>query len=180
MKRFMRTCIAFITFSSILKLSYGQEKLLIEETILKDKSNFYYIDFANYSSSLKGLPIGVFDSGTGGLTVLDALVNFDQNNNTNNTTNGTTPDGKLDFATEKFIYLADQANMPYGNYNAVGKDDLLKEHIIKDFQFLLSNKYYTSPSATKAVENKQQVKAIVIACNTATAYGYADAVSFLN
>lgn len=177
MNGLLRTCITFITVSSVFKFSYGQERLLIEETIVKDKNSFYHIDFAKYSSPLKGLPIGVFDSGTGGLTVLDALVNFDQNDNKTNKKNA---DGILDFSTEKFIYLADQANMPYGNYNAVGKDDLLKEHIIKDFQFLLGTKYYTSPISKVPQDNKQQVKAIVIACNTATAYGYNDAVLFLN
>lgn len=154
----------------------AQSDLKIENSILNDKNSFYYIDFKNYAKELKNLPIGVFDSGTGGLTVLDALVNFDQNNNK---TQKAGADGKLDFAKENFIYLADQANMPYGNYNATGKDDLLKEHIIKDFQFLLSNKYYESASDKTPKTNKSRVKAIVIACNTATAYGYAEAEAFM-
>lgn len=165
-----------MAWNLLAPLAFAQSSLKIEESILKDRNSFYYIDFKQYSKPLRPLPIGVFDSGTGGLTVLDALVNFDQ---FQNTTSKNSPDGKLDFSRENFIYLADQANMPYGNYNATRKDDLLKEHIIKDFQFLLSNKYYSSAGDITPKTDKKQVKAIVIACNTATAYGYADAEAFL-
>jgi len=177
MKRIFKLPLAYFLFNSLIFSVSAQSSSVISEAILSDRSSFYHIDFESYKKPFNQLPIGVFDSGTGGLTVLDALVNFDQNNNR---THNRKPDGKLDFQNEKFIYLADQANMPYGNYNAVGKDDLLKEHIIKDFQFLLSDKYYTSASETKAKNDKEQVKAIVIACNTATAYGYEDAMQFLN
>ena len=61
------------------------------------------------------LPIGVFDSGTGGLTVLEAMLSLDAYNNTNGLPGA---DGKPDFNSEFFEYLADQANMPYGNYAA--------------------------------------------------------------
>ena len=108
----------------------------IVETIIKDTSNFYFIDFKNYPVKDKTLPVGVFDSGTGGLTVLKAIVNFDENENA---TYSSGSDGVLDFEKEAFIYLGDQANMPYGNYYAVNKVDLLKEHIIKDTQFLRNN-----------------------------------------
>lgn len=140
----------------------------IVSTIIEDKDNFYYIDFNNYPSGNKNLPIGVFDSGTGGLTVLKAIVNYDENNNENHEKGG---DGKIDFNKESFIYLADQANMPYGNYSKENKEDLLKEHIIKDAQFLIGNKYYSDFSDTTVNIDKQPVKVIVIACNTATAYG---------
>ena len=106
------------------------------------------------------LPIGVFDSGTGGLTVLEALLTLDAYNNE---TGKPGPDGKLDFSKEYFQYLADQANMPYGNYAAENKTDLLKEHIQKNMQFFL----------TDAVQ-KPPVKMIVLACNTATAYALLD------
>ncbi|MBR9855807.1 MAG: Asp/Glu/hydantoin racemase [Algicola sp.] len=114
------------------------------------------------------LPIGVFDSGTGGLTVLDALVKFDKYNNENKEKGS---DKIPDFNSEKFIYLADQANMPYGNYSSEKKTDILIEHILKDTQFLLSNKYYRAASDTVFQQDKEPVKSIVIACNTATAYG---------
>ena len=107
---------------------------------------------------------------------MDAIVNYDGFNNQKEINN---PDGILDFEKEFFIYLADQANMPYGNYPSLGKTDLLKEHIFKDVQFLLSNKYYQSPGDKKFKTDKLPVKAIVIACNTATAYGMEDIEAFL-
>ncbi|MCL6266299.1 glutamate racemase [Flagellimonas myxillae] len=140
----------------------------IVNTIINDEDNFYHIDFKNYPSNDKTLPIGVFDSGTGGLTVLKAIVNYDENQNDSHK-NGS--DGELDFNKESFIYLGDQANMPYGNYSGVGKGDLLNEHIIKDAQFLLGNKYYSNALDPSVNTDKQPVKALVIACNTATAYG---------
>jgi glutamate racemase len=140
----------------------------IINTIINDTDNFYHIDMANYPNSDTSLPIGVFDSGTGGLTVLKAIVNYDQNHNISHK-NGS--DGDLDFNKEAFIYLGDQANMPYGNYSKENKLDLLKEHIIKDAQFLMSNKYYSNANDASVNTNKKPVKVLVIACNTATAYG---------
>lgn len=112
------------------------------------------------SNKKTSLPIGVFDSGTGGLTVLEALLTLDA---FNNETGKPGPDGKLDFSKEYFQYLADQANMPYGNYAAANKTDLLKEHIQKNMQFFL-----------KEAPTKPPVKMIVLACNTATAYALSD------
>lgn len=140
----------------------------IVNTIINDKDNFYYIDFNSYPNNDKSLPVGVFDAGTGGLTVLKAIVNYDQHKNESRETGS---DGILDFDKESFIYLADQANLPYGNYPKEGKQDLLKEHIIKDVQFLLGNKYYTDAEDTSVNTDKNPVKVLVIACNTATAYG---------
>ncbi|MBO0592908.1 aspartate/glutamate racemase family protein [Cellulophaga sp. E16_2] len=140
----------------------------IVSTIINDKESFYHIDFLNYPKKDKSLPIGVFDSGIGGLTVLKAIVAYDENNNGSKTPGS---DGVLDFNNESFIYLADQANMPYGNYSGVQKVDLLKEHIIKDTQFLMGNKYYSNQEDTQFNIDKKPVKVIVIACNTATAYG---------
>lgn len=141
--------------------------LPIERTILEEKDNFYYVDFKNFPAANPSLPIGVFDSGTGGLTILNTLVTFDQNSNA---THGAGKDNLPDFTKEKFIYLADQANMPYGNYSSAKKTDLLVEHVLKDAQFFLSDKYYTSAETKQPGNDKQKVKAIVIACNTATAY----------
>lgn len=151
----------------------GQQKeeiinLPIEQAILNEPESFYYIDFANYQANDASLPIGVFDSGTGGLTVLDALVRFDSYRNADGAAGA---DGIADFAKERFIYLADQANMPYGNYHSAGNSELLVEHVIKDVQFLLGNKYYTAQEAAEFHADKEKIKAIVIACNTATAYG---------
>lgn len=140
----------------------------IEKAILNEKENFYHIDFKKYPEKRNVLPVGVFDSGTGGLTILNALLAFDEHNNGNGTSGG---DGVPDFSKEKFIYLADQANMPYGNYYAQNKSGLLIEHILKDGQFLLSDKYYQDNKVTSFKTDKEPVKVIVVACNTATAYG---------
>ena len=142
--------------------------LAIEKAILEDQQNFYYTNFKEYPQNDPSLPIGVFDSGTGGLTILDALVNYDQFNNQSKAAGA---DKEPDFSREKFIYLADQANMPYGNYYSANKSDLLVEHIIKDAQFLMASKYYTRSGEKAFQKDKQPVKAIVVACNTATAYG---------
>ena len=150
----------------------------IETDILNNTESFFYLDTKNYPTSDKNLPIGIFDSGTGGLTVMDAIVNFDQFNNADHSLSSK-GDGQRDFAAERFIYLGDQANMPYGNYSRENKVDLLKEHIFKDVQFLMGNKYYNSASSTQFKEDKDPVKAIVIACNTATAYGKKDIEHFL-
>ena len=146
----------------------SDQKENIVAAILNKKDSFYYTNFNDYNYKDKSLPIGVFDSGIGGLTVLDAIVNYDKNNNK---THNNGSDGAPDFEKESFVYFGDQANMPYGNYSEVNKVDLLKEHIIKDAQFLLSNKYYATADDLKANTDKKPVKVIVIACNTATAYG---------
>jgi glutamate racemase len=115
---------------------------------------------AQKANNTKTLPIGVFDSGTGGLTVLEAMLSLDAYNNATGLPGA---DGKPDFSSEFFEYLADQANMPYGNYAAEKKTDLLKEHIFKNMQYLLQGN-----------SNKQSAKMIVLACNTATAYALSD------
>jgi len=74
-------------------------------------------------------PIGVFDSGIGGLTVLDELIE--------------------QFPHEDFIYIADTKNCPYGEKSA----EDIAELVTRVSSYLIENK----------------VKAIVIACNTATA-----------
>jgi glutamate racemase len=118
---------------------------------------------ADYSRDLRDLPIGVFDSGVGGLTVLEALKAHDRHDNR---TGKEGADGVPDFAGERFVYFGDQANMPYGNYSAVGRTDFLRELILRDVLFLLGRRH--------AHGQKPPVKAIVIACNTATAYGLED------
>lgn len=74
-------------------------------------------------------PIGVFDSGIGGITVLKEIIK--------------------EIPGERYIYLADSINAPYGQL-PVDKIIRLAENNVR---FLL----------------KKNVKLIVIACNTATA-----------
>jgi len=125
---------------------------------------------AAYQGDLSSLPIGVFDSGIGGLTVLEAIYQLDAYNNETHVPGA---DGKPDFARERFIYLGDQANMPYGNYPASGKTEYLRELAIKDAIFLLGQRAWAAGAAAPHFA-KPAVKAIVIACNTATAYGLTD------
>lgn len=73
-------------------------------------------------------PIGVFDSGIGGLSVLAKILKILPN--------------------EKYIYYADTDNVPYGTKP---KEDV-KKYIKEAVEFFIS----------------KDVKAIVIACNTAT------------
>ena len=76
----------------------------------------------------KNSPIGVFDSGMGGLTVLKALREA-------------LPD-------ESFIYLGDTARLPYGTKSPA----TVQQYAIQMVRILV----------------KYHIKALVIACNTAT------------
>ncbi len=148
----------------------GQEIDSFIKRVSLDKNDFYHVDLKTNENSATGLPIGMFDSGTGGLTVLDALLNFDEFvvGKDYYEKGG---DGINDFENERFIYLGDQANMPYGNYSSMGRTPFLKELILKDALFLLGNNYYQTHNESIWQNDKQAVKVIVIACNTATAYG---------
>ncbi len=75
-------------------------------------------------------PLGVFDSGVGGLTVVRALREL-------------LPD-------ESIVYLGDTARLPYGSKSP----DTIRRFATEDTQFLLAH----------------HVKAVVVACNTATAH----------
>ena len=78
----------------------------------------------------RNLPIGIFDSGVGGLTVLNAL--------------------QTALPGETFLYLGDTARLPYGT-----KSDTT---IIK----------YAAQAAALLVQCG--IKALIVACNTASAY----------
>ena len=145
--------------------------------VLENKESSFYQDYTSYKRADRTrLPIGIFDSGTGGLTVMSAIVKLDEFNNVTGDRGG---DGIPDFQTEFFQYLADQANMPYGLYGSENNASLLKEHIVKDAHFLLGNTYYVTPQSEKYAVDKLPVKTLVIACNTATAYGKQDIETFI-
>jgi glutamate racemase len=76
-------------------------------------------------------PIGVFDSGIGGLSVLQAL--------------------REELPHEQFVYLADSGNAPYGDAKG---DAFVQARTLAIAQWL--SEHY-------------QIKALVVACNTATA-----------
>ena len=78
---------------------------------------------------LSGRPIGVFDSGVGGLSVLKAL--------------------RSELPLENFIYIADSAHAPYGERDAayvIARSKAITAHLVR-----------------------HNIKALMIACNTATA-----------
>lgn len=138
------------------------QSIQIASMAIDGTSTVYYANYGTYPKNLTELPIGIFDSGTGGLTVLEAFLGLDA---FNNVTGEEKPDGAPDFKGENFIYLADQANMPYGNYPSVGKLEYLRELVVKDALFL--------------TREPNRSKIVVIACNTATAYGLPDVENLL-
>ncbi|MHC4143695.1 MAG: glutamate racemase [Planctomycetota bacterium] len=145
-----------------------QEVSSFVETVERGKSGLFAVSFDRYATEMKDLPIGIFDSGIGGLTVLTAILQLDA---FDNATLEPGPDGRPDFEHERFVYLGDQANMPYGNYPSEQKTYFLRELIMKDVVFLLGERYWPSAVSQSPRHDKPPVKAIVIACNTATAYG---------
>ena len=154
------------TATAVLLLLISVTRISAQQLLPKKQTN-----------TAAGLPIGVFDSGTGGLTVLQAMLTLDA---FNNLTGEPGADGIPDFQGEHFEYLADQANMPYGNYAAEHKTELLKEHILKNMDFLLGSQYQILKSFSWIKVQKPQVKMLVIACNTATAYALSDIKAHVN
>lgn len=75
-------------------------------------------------------PIGVFDSGIGGISVLRAL--------------------HAELPSERFVYVADAGHAPYGE---------------RDDAFLLARAH----AITRYLIDQHAIKALVVACNTATA-----------
>jgi len=143
----------------------------IMKKALEDKTSRFYANFEEFPQDKKMLPIGVFDSGTGGLTVLEVMLSLDK---MDNITGKMCSDGIPDFAGENFTFLGDMANMPYGNYAAENKEQFFKELVVKDALFLLGDKYYKSSMDEEPTGVKEKSKILVIACNTATAWGLND------
>lgn len=84
----------------------------------------------SYPVLLSHRPIGVFDSGVGGLSVLKAL--------------------RTELPAEDFVYLADSGHAPYGEKG----EDFVRGRSLAIARFLLAT---------------HGIKALVVACNTATA-----------
>lgn len=83
---------------------------------------------------LNNAPIGVFDSGLGGLTVAREIIR--------------------NLPMERIVYFGDTARVPYGNKSQA----TIQRYVRQIVRFLKT----------------QEIKAIVIACNTATAYAIDD------
>ena len=79
---------------------------------------------------MQNKPIGIFDSGLGGLTVLRQMIK--------------------QMPYEQFIYFGDTARVPYGSKSR----ETVMRYAIENSVFLLS----------------KEIKALVIACNTASAF----------
>ncbi len=79
---------------------------------------------------MSAAPIGVFDSGVGGLSVLRAL--------------------RAELPLERFVYLSDSGHAPYGE-----RDDA---YVVR-----------RSQAVTRYLIDRHRIKALVVACNTATA-----------
>jgi len=107
-------------------------------------------------SAVRKLPIGVFDSGIGGFTVLDAILRADSS-----------MAGEPDFASERFVYFGDQANMPYGSSTDEDSTNHLRDLIVRNGTFLVEPGFQQSRGAESGYD-KPPVKAIVLACNTAS------------
>lgn len=84
------------------------------------------------SENFDSRPIGVFDSGIGGITVLKELLRH--------------------FPQESFIYLGDTARLPYGSKSP----ETVRNYTVQNMKYLVS----------------RNVKAIVVACNTASTQVY--------
>lgn len=185
----LRSITLILSFSLLLLTGVSCRRTSdIRETILNDKDSYYYIDFNEYPVGNRNLPIGIFDSGTGGLAVLNDILSFElavdstgngpgsgnASVNGNSTGAGDAPQAGTSMANlrnESYIFLGDLANMPYGSYALENNSGLLVENVLKDVQFLLGTRYYRSADSPEFITDKSPVKAIVIACNTATAYG---------
>ncbi|MCK5134535.1 MAG: hypothetical protein KAR19_02010 [Bacteroidales bacterium] len=130
MRTFDKIAHIVLIFSSLLISACNGQKtkddpeFSIISQVVNESSGPFYIPIEDYPKERKSLPIGIFDSGTGGLAVLNTIYQLDKYNNSSNNRGG---DGMLDFDSERFIYLADEANMPYGRYDSEGKADFLRE-----------------------------------------------------
>ena len=75
------------------------------DVVQQGECDLFSVPFDRYRTDTKDLPIGVFDSGIGGLTVLAEIINLDS---FNNKTHKPGSDGIPDFENERFMYLGDQ------------------------------------------------------------------------
>lgn len=106
---------------------YCETNIVVNFIVCRATTQAEVIDMSLFSKS--ELPIGVFDSGIGGLTVLHAL--------------------QQTLPNENFLYLGDTARLPYGTKSA----QTVKNYALNANDILVT----------------QGIKALVVACNTATA-----------
>jgi len=94
------------------------------------KEILQFLQFLSNSPRVNSQPLGIFDSGVGGLTVVKAVRDL--------------------LPHESIVYLGDTARLPYGSKSP----ETIRQFAEEDVRFLIS----------------RGVKAIVVACNTASAH----------
>lgn len=148
----------------------------IVEKVLKDSTSVYYLRNLSFAHNDDTLPIGILDypfieNEEEYLPLLQTFINID---NFDNITGKEVPDGIPDFTGENFQCLIDKENLPYESYIENGKQEYLKELMVKNAIFLLGNKYYLASADKVAKGTKPNCKIIILNSELAYRYGVRD------
>lgn len=154
----------------------NQDTIPIVQKALYDTSSVYYADFKAFPAQMDTLPIGIVIPEDEAYTMAPIFNFIDV---FNNVTGKDTPDGIPDFAGENYQVLLDRANGPYADYIASHKENYLREIVVKNAIFLLSNKYYLKSSDKVAKGEKSRCKIVILASISTGAYGYKDVEQML-
>lgn len=162
--------VALCMVSCVRKVFDLQETIPIVSKVLNDSSSVYYVNFEKLPSQRDTLPIGVVEF-DGYLPMTETLLHLEH---FNNITGRDGLDRIPDLAGEKFQTLLDLENLPYQDYVEANKSYYLREIVVKNALFLLSNKYYLHSSDKTAKGVKDPCKIIVVSSPWASAYGVSD------
>ena len=155
----------------------GEEALLpIAQKALTDTASVYYIGADRYPQDISGLPIGVLDCSVNGFEVVERLLTLDC---FDNITGKPEPDGIIDFGGENIQFLSDRANGPYGGYIEVGSLDFLKEQVLSNTIFLMSDDYFNLAGDEYRSGFKEPVKMIIVSSPVADLRVLPDINNFL-
>ena len=155
----------------------GEEALLpIAQKALTDTASVYYIGADRYPQDISGLPIGVLDCSVNGFEVVERLLTLDC---FDNITGKPEPDGIIDFGGENIQFLSDRANGPYGGYIEVGSLDFLKELVLSNTIFLMSDDYFNLAGDEYRSGFKEPVKMIIVSSPVADLRVLPDINNFL-
>lgn len=151
--------------------------LPIAQKALGDSSSIYYADFPEYPRELSDLPIGIFDCSPDGFTVAERFLTAD---NFDNITGRSGSDGIADFGGEYFQILYDRANSPYGGFIDAGNPAFLKEQLIRNTLFLMSDRYYNLAVDEYQSGYKDPVKIVIVPSPVADYYALSDIQALLD
>ena len=155
----------------------GEEALLpIAQKALTDTASMYYIDADSYPQDISGLPIGVLDCSVNGFEVVERLLTLDR---FDNITGKPEPDGIIDFGGENIQFLSDRANGPYGGYIAKDNLDFLKEQVLSNTIFLMSDDFFNLAGDEYRSGFKEPVKMIIVSSPVADLRVLPDINNFL-